>query len=310
MSNYSNIVDYTQQELIQLKGELVSDQREVEEWVANIDVAVQKLQDLVNQGIYSKDEILSKVESFKELADRAVNVLEKQTAAIESATTELAEQWQEKYNLLENNVKENFNSAKNVVGTFNAEKENFMADASQLVRKVEGSADNIADILSRFEQHKDRAYQIYSEKLQQNVSHLKDQHENGNSSSQQQFTQISDIYSTQELSHFDQNLTQTVQQFGDNLSSQWELLKTKTQETLRVFDDTQQQRWQSLGQTTKQTIQSISQMSGNVTDLTRKGSESVGTVVDGMQAVNVGFDVSIGILENVQRILEEIADAF
>jgi hypothetical protein len=112
------------------------------------------------------------------------------------------------------------------------------------------------------------------------------------------------IDSTKEAQEKTQNQLEEFEKRSSHSRNQFKEKKAKSIEGFQIFQET------SIGQTLTEVgdiAQDIKQLIESMSTLSRQSARMTQTAIEGMEALNVGFNVTVGTLNNVRDILDEIS---
>lgn len=182
-----------------------------------------------------------------------------------------------------------------------------VAEASQsLLQRGAQSGQHINGLVADFKRVVAQGAQHYTAGIQTTAQQVDHDNQQAHQNWQQTVEQAFDSHLAQRNQKVQVELQQHVATFGNQLLAHGENFSQHTQQTLNNYADHQRQQFQDMVHKTQALGDGVGRVVDGVTDLAKSGVEGVGTVIEGVDAVNVGLKVTIGTLNNVKSILEEI----
>jgi chromosome segregation ATPase len=294
------------QRLAELQRSIETARHDVDALAAEISQTAQRLNELKHAGPELERVVHEQASHLQESVQATLSVLQADVATLHNnlqATAELVQSEMDELHSLCQQVVEAFSHLEASVGALT---EAMQSDQHILTSRATASAQNVTTLVQTLAArlHGDSVKTVQelsqtADTVQQAVTHSYSALEHTLQGAIQQ-----DLAHSGQLAN--QRLQALAQQFAQQLREHGQTLATKIQENWQHFQDEQQQRVQHVTDGIHQLQQGIEHVVSQVRDLGSSTTKTVDTLIDGVDAVNVGFKVTIGTLENIESVLKEI----
>jgi DNA repair exonuclease SbcCD ATPase subunit len=292
--------------IAELQQKVQTARREIDELAAELVQVQERIDSLTQLGAELDTETKQRAAHIAEEVQAAMAELTADVASIEHEIETLQQSMQSQLDDMKNAAQATI-GAFTSLGTHLGElRDTVTSEASNLVHRAAESGSKLDGLVQTFGSHVADTAESSMNDFHANVIQLE-------ISSKQSFETLRQDVGSQLQAHVVDGVAQTnshlqfmTEAFANQLQQHGQELGDKVQTTWQQFAAEQQERISRMTQEAESLAHAVEDVLNKMQEIGTSAVKSTDTVVDGVDALNIGFKVTIGTLDNVKSILGDI----
>jgi len=191
----------------------------------------------------------------------------------------------------------------NDTGQRHTELQDYTEQSHQQSQELLGTVESL---LHGLQQEAQRAESVYGQKVTEQAQHWGQRWQELTGAGRQELSSGVEQHVRNGNQQFNAHVQEVAGRFNQKLTTSAQRVSDQGQQVMQTFSQHQQDRLRKLGEDANRLKEHLFSVAENFQTLTHGATEATGTMVKGMDAVNLGLKVTVGTLNNVKEVLDEI----
>ncbi|CDH46098.1 hypothetical protein [Candidatus Contendibacter odensensis] len=303
--------------MVDFASQIDTEARQMLEHLGEIRGQLQQAGARVTEAQQQADTLIAETQAaYEQLTHRLQTVRQRADQVREGVTTQVSHLTQQVEHLIQQ-VEQGHQQVTATYGQVSTVLGALVNDASQRHTELQGYTDQnsqqgqellgtVEHLLSAMQQEAQQAETVYGQKVMVQAQQWGQHLQQLAGGARQELSSGLEQHVRGGSQQFATHLHETAGRFSQKLTASAQRVSEQGQQVMQTFNHQQQDRLRKLGEDANKLKDHLFSVAENFQKLTHGATEATGTVVKGMDAVNVGLKTAVGTLNNVKSILEDI----